>query len=557
MLQPLSTSVGTTGEGMGFEGITPSVGISLDTWQNFNRSDPSADHINIEINGIVTHGTDLAGPVNISVASDNVEDCQWHVIRIAWDPVTKWLRSWFDGVLRVEAQIDLVATVFNNDPMVYWGFTAATGGANNFHRFCTALNPGFTTNLPSNVTCFNQPVIFSNTSVSFGPIASYYWDFGDGSTSTLQNPPSKNYAQPGIYKVKMVVTGLDGCISDTLVRDVVIGTKPIADFSIADTCALIAPRIVDKSSVTVGVVNNWSWHVNGSPVSTAQQPQFTGLTAGSYEIKLAVQSEYGCKSDTVSKSVTLQSLPVISANFPDGCMNSPVQFDATQIDNSTTISQWQWSFGDNKTSQQQNPQHLYSADGNYPVEVFVIDINGCSSDTLTDDINIVFAQAFAGNDTVIIKDIPFQMQGSGGQGYSWSPPTALSDASISNPVALPQDDIKYILTITTPEGCKAVDDINVTVFKGSAIYVPTGFTPNKDGLNDVLIPGYVGIKTLSYFIVFNRWGEKIFETRNLGEGWDGKINGAEQGSGTYAWIIQAEDYVGKKYQIKGTTTIIK
>jgi len=557
MLQPISTSVGATGEGMGFEGITPSVGISLDTWQNTNRNDPPEDHINIQVNGIVTHGTDLAGPVPISPGNNNVEDCQWHVLRIAWDPATKWLRSWFDGSLRVEAQVDLVATVFNNDPMVYWGFTAATGGANNFHKFCTALNPGFSTNLPNNITCSNQPVIFSNTSVSFGPIQSYYWDFGDGTTSVLQNPPPKNYAQPGIYKVKMVVTGLDGCISDTLSRNVVIAVKPVAAFNVFDTCALKIPRLIDNSTSIVGVVNNWSWLINGTPISSSQRPQLTGLAAGNYEIKLAVQSEYGCKSDTVSKFMNIDPLPVISANCPDGCMNSPVQFDALQTDNATTILKWNWSFGDNKTSAQQNPQHIYTNDGSYPVKVWALDINGCSSDTLTDAVNIVFARAFAGNDTVIIKDVPFQMQGSGGVTYSWSPSTALNDPFISAPIALPQDDITYALTITTQEGCMAVDDIKVTVFKGSAIYVPNAFTPNHDGLNDVLRPGYVGIKTLGYFTVFNRWGQKVFETKNLAEGWDGKIKGVEQPTGTYAWIIQAEDYVGKKYQVKGTSTIIK
>jgi len=556
MLQPLSTSIGTTGEGMGFEGITPSVGISLDTWQNTNRNDPFYDHINIQVNGIVTHGTDLAGPVPISAIADNEEDCQWHVLRIAWDPVTKFLKSWFDDSLRVQAQVDLVATVFNNDPMVYWGFTAATGGANNIQRFCTALNPGFKTNLPNNITCVNQTVSFTNTSVSFGPIQSYWWDFGDGTTSTLQNPPPKNYS-PGIYEVKMVATGLDGCISDTLKKNVVISTKPTANFSVFDTCSLKALRIIDRSTVTVGNVNTWSWLLNGSLVSSVQQPVLTNLAPGNYEIKLAVESEFGCKSDTVSKFVNVKPLPVITANFPNGCMNTPVQFNASQLDNATTISQWHWAFGDNKTSLQQNPQHVYSNSGSYPVKTWALDRNGCSSDTLSQDVDIFFAQAFAGNDTLIIKDIPFQMQGSGGVNYSWTPATALSNPNISEPIALPQDDITYVLTITTQEGCIASDAVKVTVFKGSAIYVPSGFTPNNDGLNDILLPAYVGIKKLGYFIVFNRWGQKVFETKNLGKGWDGKINGVEQRSGTYAWIIQAEDYVGKKYQIKGTATIIK
>src|SRR5207249_10487496 len=126
ILQPISTSVGTTGEGMGFEGVSPSVGISLDTWQNFNRNDPAYDHISIQLNGNITHGNDLAGPIPASATSDNIEDCKWHVFRIAWDATTKTLSTYFDGQFRLEAQYDFVKDVFNNDPMVYWGFSGAT-----------------------------------------------------------------------------------------------------------------------------------------------------------------------------------------------------------------------------------------------------------------------------------------------------------------------------------------------------------------------------------------------------------------------------------------------
>lgn len=557
MLQPLSTSIGTTGEGMGFEGIIPSVGISLDTWQNINRNDPSYDHINIQINGIVTHGTDLSGPVPMSIVSDNVEDCNWHVLRIAWDPVTKTLSSWFDDVLRVQAVVDLVATVFGNNPMVYWGFTAATGGSNNIQKFCTSLNPGFNTNLPNNITCINQPVIFQNTSQSFGPIQSYYWDFGDGTTSTLQNPPPHNFPQPGAYEIKMVVTALDGCKSDTLKKNVVIGAKPIADFEIFDTCSLKPSRVIDQSTVTVGTVNKWNWEVNGIFASSSQQPQFSSLAPGNYEIKLAVKSVYGCQSDTVNGFVNIKPLPVIAANFPDGCMNTPIQFNANQIDNNTAVTQWNWNFGDGGRSGLQNPTHNFTKAGNQIINVWAVANNGCTSDTVTDDIDIVFAQADAGNDTVIIKDIPFQMQGSGGVNYSWTPSTALNNPSTNNPIALPQDDITYVLTVTTAEGCVAADAINVTVFKGSAIYVPTAFTPNNDGLNDELNPKYYGIKTLNYFIVYNRWGQKVFESKEMSKGWDAKINGVPQASGTFVWIVQATDYVGEVLKQKGMVTIIR
>ena len=197
VLQPISTNVGAIGEGLGFEGVSPSVGISLDTWQNLRRNDPSYDHISIQLNGAVTHGNDLAGPVPASATSDNIEDCQWHVLRIKWDASAKILTTWFDGQFRLQAQIDLVAKVFNNDPMVYWGFSGATGGGFNLQQFCTSLNPVFKTNLANNSTCIGDSVIFSDQSESFTRIKEFYWDFGDGSGSSFQDPPAHNYSSPG------------------------------------------------------------------------------------------------------------------------------------------------------------------------------------------------------------------------------------------------------------------------------------------------------------------------------------------------------------------------
>ena len=107
--------------------LVPSIGISLDTYQNLPHNDPAYDHISIQANGNIVHGSDLAGPIPASSISDNIEDCSWHVLRIKWDPVTYTLSTYFDGVFRLSTQTDLVATIFNNDPLVYWGFSGATG----------------------------------------------------------------------------------------------------------------------------------------------------------------------------------------------------------------------------------------------------------------------------------------------------------------------------------------------------------------------------------------------------------------------------------------------
>jgi gliding motility-associated-like protein len=563
ILQPISTSVGTYGEGLGFEGVSPSVGISLDTWQNFNRNDPSYDHISIQLNGIVTHGTDLAGPIQASATSDNIEDCAWHVFRITWDASTKTLVTYFDGQFRLQAQYDLVKNVFNNDPLVYWGFSAATGGANNLQQFCTALNPVFTTNLPNNSTCFGNPVIFTDQSESFTTIQKFYWDFGDGTTSTLQNPPVHNYTLPGAYIVKHVITGMDGCVSDTMKKTINIGARPVAKFSVYDSCSNKLLGIIEQSTSGFGAISQWTWWLDGMVASSIEQPAFFNLPLGAHQLKLSVASIYGCQSDTVLKNFSVWPTPVIAIRASNGCWKQPLSFSGQQVDNATTITQWNWKFGDGEISQQQNPVHVYSPGGIKTVHLLATADDGCTSNDTSQQIHVDYIYVDAGRDTSVQENIPFMLKGSWGgdiiglPALAWSPVIGLNTVNELNPISVLQNDQLYSLTGITDAGCVATDNVKITVFKFPGVLVPTAFTPNSDGLNDVLRPRYNGIKHLEYFAVYNRWGELIFKTSDMSKGWDGSFKGRAQGVQAFVWIVSAEDFNGKKYQLRGMTTIIR
>lgn len=563
ILQPISTSLGSSGEGMGFQGITPSIGVTLDTWQNANNNDPVFDHISIQTNGNPTHGADLAGPVQIINGNDNAEDCAWHNLRISWDPVTKWFRSYVDGLLRVEAQVDIITTIFNNDPNVYWGFTAATGGASNLQQFCTALNPSFTTNASNDAVCFGTPVSFNESSVSFAPIQQWYWDFGDGTTSTSRNPAPHLYSSPGVYEIKLAIKGLDGCISDTLRKTVAVGTKPIANFQVFDTCASEPVRVTDLSTNLVGNINSWTWILDGAPIGNSQQPLINLNSAGVHTLKLIVKSVYGCESDTMSKTFSIKPLPVIDISAPDGCFNEAIIFNGIQTDALTNITQWAWQFGDGSTSNLQNPSHTYLQSGNINITLNAMAANGCHAETKLKTINVAKVFAKASPDTTILSNIPFQIGVEFGGDYNgspsilWSPSFGLNNDAIANPKASLTDDQTYIVTVTSPQGCSAKDTVNLKVFKGSAVYVPSGFTPNGDGRNDYLRGLYIGIKKVDYFRVYNRWGQLIFNTNNLIDGWDGTINGVKQQTGTFVWMLRAEDFAGKIYEMKGVSVLIR
>lgn len=174
---------------------------------------------------------------------------------------------------------------------------------------------------------------------------------------------------------------------------------------------------------------------------------------------------------------------------------------------------------------------------------------------------------FAGNDTTVVINQPLQLNAvSNGLLFNWSPGTGLSSTRIVNPVAifrqntLPanQETIRYVVTASTPEGCEATDDIVVRIFKTApSIFVPSAFTPNRDGLNDVIRPILAGIQRLDYFRVYNRWGQLVFETSRDGAGWDGRVKGQDQGSGAFVYQCQATDYLGNTLRTKGSFVLIR
>lgn len=129
---PKPNITGYVGEGIGFSGLRPSVGIEIDTWLNYHLNDPEADHIAIMANGRVGHYNDMAGPNRIP----NIEDCRQHSFVVIWRPESQKLSVEIDRQEVISTQYDLLNGIFGGTDQVYWGMTAATGRYNNIHEVC-------------------------------------------------------------------------------------------------------------------------------------------------------------------------------------------------------------------------------------------------------------------------------------------------------------------------------------------------------------------------------------------------------------------------------------
>lgn len=208
-----------------------------------------------------------------------------------------------------------------------------------------------------------------------------------------------------------------------------------------------------------------------------------------------------------------------------------------------------------------NPIARPPATQRYILSVF--DTKGCPKPGLDTVVVTVRPEviAFAGRDTNVVIGQSLQLNANGGVYYNWSPATGLSSVTIANPVALYRSAfsaIRYRMIASDSMRCPDTAYLTVRVFQTApSVFVPTGFTPNADGLNDVIKPILAGIKKLNYFRIFNRWGQLVYETQQEGQGWDGRLNGQLQGTHVFVWTVSAVDYLDQPYFAKGILTLVR
>jgi len=236
-------------------------------------------------------------------------------------------------------------------------------------------------------TSGNAPLTVDFTDQSGGGIiTSWSWDFGDGGTSTVQNP-SHTYAE-GTYTVSLTATGPDGSNTNTKINHIAVGPlppPPVAGFSATPTTGK-APLTVAFDDQSTGVISTWSWDFGDNVTSTVQNPSHDYVAAGTYAVSLTVTGPGGSDTDTKVGYITVTPFAQFSASPISG--TAPLTVDFTDQSGGGIITSWSWDFGDNVTSRVQNPSHDYVAAGTYTVSLTVTGPDGSDTNTKVDYINV-------------------------------------------------------------------------------------------------------------------------------------------------------------------------
>jgi PKD repeat protein len=250
---------------------------------------------------------------------------------------------------------------------------------NDIHSVTKAIsvNPLPTASFTSTPACLGDTTHFMNLSVPAGSVNTWSWDFGDGGTSTIQNPWHL-YGASGQYTVYLIIADTNGC-GDTVSKIIVVDSLPVAHFT-ADTVSLNNPTTFTDLSISQGSANNaWYWDFGDGATSTNQNPNHTYTASGIYTVSLTVINVNGC-CDTYFRDILVYPLPVADFIYTPVCLGYPTYFTDLSIGFGTTIITWDWDFGDGTPHDNtQDPKHLYNTPGTYNVTLSVVDGHGCAN----------------------------------------------------------------------------------------------------------------------------------------------------------------------------------
>jgi gliding motility-associated-like protein len=342
-------------------------------------------------------------------------------------------------------------------------------------------------------------------------------------------------------------------------RSFTITVNPTATATLANPGTSV---ICQGSSVTLTASggSTYQWFLNGNIIPGATAATYPATLPGIYTV--IPISAFSC-TGTVSNAITLSliSRPTADFSFDKYCAGFPTNFTNLSQVNGSGVVGYAWSFGDGNTSTLVNPSNVYAQTGSYSATLLVTPL-ACPALTSTITKPVVISPPpanirYPSLNAVTNRNLQLQARLFTGAGYQWIPSVGLNNATIQTPIFNYNQQQQYLIRINTTEGCVITDTLLVRMFTQREIYLPTTFSPNGDGANDVLTPRLVGIADLIYFRVYDRWGQLMYQTTQENQGWDGIYKGTKQPMETYAWMAEGKDIDGNIIKRSGTVILLR
>ena len=416
---------------------------------------------------------------------------------------------------------------------------------------CAGLTASFT---PDALSICEGDCINMNDG-STGAIAFWGWTFSDPAIAPVagMDPGLICFPNAGLIDVTLGVSDATGTITDD--TTITIDVRPAPTVTIVatpnDTICEGDQLILNGSGAVTYVWD--SGVIDGVP--------FFPPGTGTLTYNITGEDALGCQGTASIDIFIADCVPLVPGFVvaDNQCIGNCITLQDTSSGN---IVSWSWDFGGAatpNTSTDQNPTICLDSINVFDIQLTVTDVLGVVSST-TNSITVFDSPTVTATlDTLIDLGGQADLIAAGSAvigSYVWIPDDRVDCDSCAVTFAAPFENTDYIVIHTDQNGCTAQDTVTVQVNFIEGIGVPTAFSPNGDGNNDVLYVLGFGIESMR-FSVYNRYGQKVFETTDQGIGWDGMHHGKEVNQGVFTWVLEYNLLNGSGGLLKGNTTLIR
>jgi gliding motility-associated-like protein len=406
--------------------------------------------------------------------------------------------------------------------------------------------------------------------VNFTGTAPWTFTYTDGNVVTTKSGITSS---PYTWVVPVTPTVVTRTLAITAIKDFACNSidtayfvQKINELPVGQIVSLHGIYICNNTTDTLFVSSpdslGYQWTYNATPVPGLISDSISTLTPGSYNAILT--NRFGC-IDTAATPVTLHYVkqPVVQFVYDSYCINNIIHFTNTTDTVGIGMTQWSWDFGDGNTANTLHSTDTYLKGGKHHVKLTAFQLYCPAYSTSADStLDIQFpipALRLPSVSAYKNQSTPLTGRNIANYKYQWLPSKGIDVPTSSSPNFNLQTTQDYIINLISPAGCITPDSMLVRVFDDQLlnIMVPKSFTPNGDGINDVLYPYLAGIKTFQYFKVFNRFGKLLFQTTNPDAGWNGMFNGVQQPMGIYIWVATGIANDGTPVEKRGETLLLR
>lgn len=520
-------------------------------------------------------------PLTVDALQRTTDGNDFYFIVFSKDAQNLLYASYFGAAGKGE-HVDGGTSRFDPNGVIYQSMCASCGGGTNYPSTPGAystVNNSNNCNMGVVKIAFNLGSVKTevnasgNTSgcvpytVNFGNNSSnaltYEWDFGDGSPFSNVATPTHIYTTPGVYTVRLIGSNPNACkTTDTSYLTITVSPDTMnVNFThrLLDSCTNFT---VAFDNNTVAPTNNTSyrWDFGDGNTSSIESPTHNYPGPGTYTVRLVGDNPDACNNpDTMIGIVTIKNNNVKAAITPldTYCTSDILQYSSDSYNATSHL----WLFGDGNSSSLENPTHQYAQPGTYHITYVAFNMQSCNvSDTLRDTVVIqqgpIIDFSYSPLTPEVNRGTQFHNHTTLANTYFWE----FGDGGTSTLFEPKYDYYKtgqfeVCLTATNELGCKSRMCRFVSAIVQNVAEVPTAFSPNGDGKNDRLYVRGYNIESIE-FKIFNRWGQLVYESTDITEGWDGQHNGKTAEMDAFAYQVNVVFRDGETKTLQGNVTIL-